>query len=609
VVRLARESLALVAAAAPLSFATTSALQLLAAAASAVALLLGRDALDAVLAADRNGGDLGTLLRVAAPVLVLVAFRRVAEAVVATESMFLADQVGRAANDRILDVTTAVDMEAFEDPAFLDQLERALAGAGRPMEIVRGLLNLIGNGMGMIALVWAVSTLQPLLLPLLAVGTVPLWLAASRNSGDTFRTDLELVRSRRLRTYLRSVLVSREAAAEVRSFGLGGVIRQRYDQEYDRWMDARRRLQRRLLRRTLRAASVGSVLTIGFGGVLATLFLDARLSLSAAVVAVFGARQLRHRIEGVLTGVAGLYEAALFLDGMQAFVDRLPQIEAARPTAVVSEPFRRLVVEDVSFTYPGTDRAVLRNVSMEIEAGQVIALVGANGSGKTTLAKLLCQLYRPQSGRILWDGVDTATVDPRSTRASIGVVLQDFVRYQLDGWTNIALGRPGDEDDREAMVAASCAAGADELLADLGHGYDTVLSRAFTDGEDLSTGQWQRVALARAFYRNAAFLVLDEPTAALDARAERDLFEGVGRLLRGRSVLLISHRLSSVRSADRIYVLDRGAIVEEGRHDHLMAAGGLYSELFHLQDATSGGDRAPLRGHPIGTGPGGAGPS
>jgi ATP-binding cassette subfamily B protein len=262
-----------------------------------------------------------------------------------------------------------------------------------------------------------------------------------------------------------------------------------------------------------------------------------------------------------------------------------PRIEAARPTATVDAPFRRLVVENVSFTYPGTDRAVLREVSLEIRAGEVVALVGVNGCGKTTLAKLLCQLYRPQSGRILWDVTDTASIDPRSTRKSIAVVFQDFVRYQLDARANVALGRPGRPDDWGAVVEASRSAGAHEFLAALPRGYDTVLSRAFAGGEDLSIGQWQRVALARAFYRDAAFLVLDEPTAALDARAEQDLFESLRQLCRGRSVLFISHRLSSVRSADRIYVLDHGEIVEQGSHDDLVVTGGLYAELFTLQAA------------------------
>ncbi len=322
-----------------------------------------------------------------------------------------------------------------------------------------------------------------------------------------------------------------------------------------------------------------------FGGLLLVLFLDARIGLAAAAAAAYGARQLRSRVDSLITGVARLYQSGLYLDDLHAFVLLKPVVEAARPTAKADGPFSRLTVENVSFAYPGTDRLVLRDVSVDIGRGEVIALVGENGCGKTTLAKLLCQLYRPQSGRILWDGEDTATVDPRSLQESIAVVFQDFVRYQLDAHSNVALGRPERMEDWDAVVDAARAAGAHEFLATLPQGYDTLLSRAFAGGEDLSIGQWQRVALARAFFRDAEFLVLDEPTAALDAKAEHDLFESVRRLCHGRSVLLISHRLSSVRSADRIYVLDGGEVVEQGSHDELMAAGHLYARLFNLQAA------------------------
>jgi ATP-binding cassette subfamily B protein len=582
-VALFRGALVLVHGASPRRFVRTSILQLTAGGAAAVALLLGRDALDAVLAAGEDGRDVRSLVPALVPVVLVSAYRRVADVVVASESSFLADEVGRAANDRILDVTTEVEVESFEDPAFLDELDRASASSSRSMEIVNGVLGLLGNGFGLVGLVWAVFTVQPALVPLMVLGGIPLWLASLRNSRDAFRTDLELVESRRRRQYLRNILSSRDGADEVRAFALADAIRERYDREYDRWMQARRELQRRRMVRTLVALAVGSVLAVALLGVLLALYLEARLGLSAALVAVYGARQLRQRIGGVLSGIGSLYESALYLDGVQAFMDLRPGIAASRPTATVDGPFHRLAVEDVWFTYPGTDRPVLRGVSLEIRSGEVIALVGANGCGKTTLAKLICQLYRPQSGRILWDGVDTAAVDPRSTRRSIAVVLQDFVRYRLDARSSIALGRPDDPSDPDAVVLAAREAGADGFLSALSHGYDTVLGRVFAGSEDLSIGQWQRVALARAFYRDAAFLVLDEPTSSLDAQGEQDLFEGLRRLFRGRSVLFISHRMSSVRSADRIYVLDRGRIVEHGSHDELMAVAGIYSELFTLQ--------------------------
>jgi ATP-binding cassette subfamily B protein len=237
----------------------------------------------------------------------------------------------------------------------------------------------------------------------------------------------------------------------------------------------------------------------------------------------------------------------------------------------------------VSFRYPSRAEPSLTDVSMQVHAGQVVALVGENGSGKTTLAKLLCNLYAPTSGRILWDGVDVAGCDPALLGRHVAVIFQDFVQYFMAARVNIAVGDHERAGDLEAVVAAAVASGADPFLAGLPEGYETMLGRQFDGGHELSIGQWQRVALARAFFRAAPLLILDEPTAALDPRAEHELFERMRALAAGRTVLLISHRFSSVRSADRIFVLRQGRLEEQGSHADLMAAGGLYAELFGLQ--------------------------
>ena len=223
---------------------------------------------------------------------------------------------------------------------------------------------------------------------------------------------------------------------------------------------------------------------------------------------------------------------------------------------------------------------------MTIRTGQVIALVGENGSGKTTLAKLLAHLFRPASGRILWNGVDVENLRPEDIQKQISIIFQDFVRYQMSAADNIALGRAASASDQAAIVEAASQAGADEFLKHLEKGYETILSKAF-GGVDLSIGQWQRIALARAFFRNAPFIILDEPTAALDARAEYALFERIRELRRGRTILLISHRFSTVRSADIIFVLKDGVIVETGSHTELMTTNGLYAELYNLQASTT----------------------
>jgi ATP-binding cassette subfamily B protein len=255
-----------------------------------------------------------------------------------------------------------------------------------------------------------------------------------------------------------------------------------------------------------------------------------------------------------------------------------------------------LVVDGVSFGYPGTEGLALREVSLELRAGEVVALVGENGSGKTTLAKLLCGLYRPTEGSIRWNGRPLGELDRDALRRQIGVIFQDFLQYQLTAGANVAMGRHEAFEDHAAVVAAAELAGAHDFVSALPAGYDTLLTRAFLGGVELSIGEWQRVAVARAFFSDSSLLVLDEPTAALDPRGEHELFESVRALAKGRTVVLISHRFSTVKSADRIYVIDDGRIAASGTHDELMAAHGLYAELFTLQASAYLGAKSDGRG-------------
>jgi len=270
------------------------------------------------------------------------------------------------------------------------------------------------------------------------------------------------------------------------------------------------------------------------------------------------------------------------VDDYRSFLELAPT-PRQRSQSTERRPFAGIRLENVSFSYRGSSRRALEDVTLEVEPGEIVALVGENGSGKTTLVKLICQLYRPSSGRILWGDADATTLTPELVQDEITVLFQDYVQYYLSAFDNIVIGRPRKADDREAVYEAVQRAGAQRLIDELPQGLETRLGLQFYGGHELSVGQWQRLALARAFFRGGDFLVLDEPTASLDPRAEFELFEQMRQLAGGRSVLLVSHRFSSVRSADRIYVLERGLVTETGSHDDLIAAEGTYAELFAMQ--------------------------
>jgi ATP-binding cassette, subfamily B, bacterial len=573
----------------------STSLQTLAGFGLAVQLVLGQQALESLFAAVQGDGSLASVAPWALAVAIVAFVLFFANAVQRERQQILGELVNRHVQAKVLDVVTEVDLEAFETPGFFNRLERIRGRAEQPLNLVWGVSGLAGAAVGTIGVVIGLFAIEPLLIPMIALVFLPAWLVASRRSESFWRFFWRMTPRDRERNYLAQVLSGRDEAKEVRAFGLAGYLRTRYDRLYEERIRELREVARRHLLFSF-AANLGiSIVLLVTLLLISWLTLRHDVTLTQAGIAVAGVAIVGARLTQAGYSAGSLSEAGLYMDDYNAFLDLLPKVTERRPTAPAPRGFEHLTVDGVSFTYPSGDEPALRDVHLEIRRGEVVALVGENGSGKTTLAKLLAGLYSPTKGAIDWDGVDISTVDPDDLRRSVAVIFQDFIRYHLPARDNVGLGRSDAADDLDAIRRAAEHADADSFLSTLPAGYETVLGPQFIGGTDLSVGQWQRVALARAFFRDAPFVVLDEPTAALDPRAEHDLFERIRSLISDRTVLLISHRFSSVRSADRIYVLAEGSVVDAGTHEELMADGGIYEELFTLQAAAYLGDAGASR--------------
>jgi ATP-binding cassette, subfamily B, bacterial len=583
--RLTRQALRLARAAAPREFMISTLLQIIGGGGIALLLLLGQQGLQAILNALQQGQSLAAVAPWAIAIAVVAGIESFVGAVQRERQEILGELLQRHIQEHVLEVATAVDLLAFETPAFHNRVQRMQVSSHQPLNMIFGLSGLIRAAIGIVAVLVTLITIQPVLVLMVSIVFIPAWLSASRRGEAFWRFFWRMTPRDRERQYLAVLMSDRDAAKEIRAFSLAPFLRDRHGILYsERISELKRVAGKQLWYALLANLGVAAVLavTLLFVG---WLTLSGRVPLSAAGIAVAGVAIVGQRLTTAGYSAGALSESAPYVDDYLAFVELLPRVRQPEPHDPAANSFAEISVNNLSFAYPTAKESALRDVSLSIRAGEIVALVGENGSGKTTLAKLLAGLYRPAAGTITWDGVDINSVNAAELSTDIAAIFQDFVRFHLRARDNIGLGRVDAIDDLDGIREAARQADADAFLTALPDGYQTVLGPEFEGGSDLSVGQWQRVALARAFFRKAHFVILDEPTAALDPRAEHDLFERIRALLTGRTVLLISHRFSSVRHADRIYVLQRGRVTEAGTHEELMELEGHYAELFRLQAA------------------------
>jgi ATP-binding cassette subfamily B protein len=478
-----------------------------------------------------------------------------------------------------------VDLEYYENAEYQDTLHRAQQEAPyRPTAILNALLQFCQDAVSLLAMAGILWWLHWGVIPVLMLAAIPYFLVRLQQSNKLFAWQRERTPLERKAWYVNMLLTQATAAKEVRLFDLGPLL-QRWFQEA-RLVLRRERiaLERRWALAGLAAQIVGVVGVFGVYSFVAVRTFQGLLTVGDLVMYFLAVQRASGFLEGVGWSVSSLYESNLFLTTLHEFFGIQSRLaESAHRKRFPQPVMQGITFDHVSFQYPHEERVAIRDFTFTIRPGEHVAFVGANGSGKTTLVKLLCRLYDPSGGRITIDGADLRDYPIADVRGAVSGIFQDFVKFQLSAKDNIALGVRSLDVDLPAVTQAAKQAGVHETIERLPKGYESLLGKLFDGGHELSIGEWQKVALARAILRDSQILILDEPTSAMDAKAEAELFERFHELAQGRIAILISHRLSTVKMADRIFVVDRGQIVEQGTHDDLMQQQGLYTTLFLTQ--------------------------
>lgn len=552
----------------------------------AVTAYIGKLIVDAVvLAADTgNSLDLQHVFGLVAIEAVLVALLAAIHSGQSVCQSLLRALLGQRVNMMILRKALQLDFVHFEDPEFYDRLTQARREASsRPLSLVNRTFTLIQNLISLLSFGGLLLAFSPWAVLILAVAGLPAFIAETKFSGEAFRLFKWRSPETRKRAYLEMIMAREDFAKEVKLFELGPLLLGRYESIFNELYKEDRSLT---MRRGFWSFVLGLVGTLAFYGaygwiVWATVV--GQITLGAMTMYLLLFRQGQSAFSAGLTAIGGMYEDNLYLSNLYSFLEeRMP--EPTEGATQGSDPGDGVRFENVWFTYPGADTPAVRGVSFHLLPGQKLALVGENGSGKTTLIKLLTRLYLPQKGRILLDGLDLRAWDQHVLRRRIGVIFQDFMRYQMSIGENVGAGDVEAFDNAQRWERASKKGLAWPFIRKMPDKFGTQLGRWFHNGVELSGGQWQKIALSRAFMRQSAdILVLDEPTAAMDAEAELQVFDRFRKVTQDQMAILISHRFSTVRMADRILVLSQGEVVEQGSHDELMAINGRYAQLFNMQ--------------------------
>jgi ATP-binding cassette subfamily B protein len=513
--------------------------------------------------------------------MLIVIFRTIGE--------YVREALTHTVTDHMYDILHAksieVDLEYYENPQYHDTLHRAQQEASfRPQNIVERLLRLGQSGISLLAIAGLLFTLHWVVALVLFVSVFPGLLVRLRYSKQVYHWQRRRTETERQAKYYDLMLTDSAFAKEIRLFGLGDLFLGRFHNLRSRLRHERLEIIKRRSSAALVTAIVTILLEFGTYLFIAYRTLNGDLSLGGFVLYFEAFRLGQESLINLLYSVADLYEDNLFLTNLYEFLDLDRRVLEPEDPKTMPQSFQQgFEIKNLEFQYPALTREVLKDINMTIKPGEVVALVGENGSGKTTLIKLLCRLYDPTGGHITLDNTDISEFETVPYRRQISVLFQDYTHFNLTVQENIWFGNINAEPDIEKIKKVTANAGVAPVVDNLPNGYDTMLGKWFEDGEELSIGEWQKIALARAYLRDAPIIMLDEPTSALDARAEHEVFERFRELIKGKTAIMISHRLSTVKMADCIYVLDHGRIVEQGKHDDLVALGGKYAQLFEMQ--------------------------